>query len=107
MLAADADLMSVGNCASGIEKLAYLEIGVNQDTSRDPMSHSPRSRRDCGHRGKTTLEDEGSVQQTVALPGRRGWNVTPSPILGPIFDSKYELSAATFRSQKLMKINSL
>ena len=33
-----------------LKKLTYLEIGVNWDRSRDSMSHSPRSRRDCGYR---------------------------------------------------------
>ena len=55
-----------------LKKLTYLEIRVNQDGSRYPMSHSPRGRRDCGYRGRATLDDKGTAEQTVTLLGGGG-----------------------------------
>ena len=42
--------MSVGNCASGLEKAHIPRNNGALDISGDSMSHSPRSRRDCGYR---------------------------------------------------------
>ena len=62
-----------------LKKLAYLEIGVNQDGSSDSMSHLSRSRRDCSYHGRAMLDDEGSAKQTMALPGEgvEGVNFIP------------------------------
>ena len=64
--------MSVGNYASDLEKTHRHRNGVNQDRSRDPMPHLPRSRRDCGYHGRATLEDKRSAEETVMLPWGEG-----------------------------------
>ena len=66
-----------------LKKLTHLEIAVNQDRSQDPMSHTPRSRRDSGYRARTTLDDKGSAEQTMALPGGGVKMVKFHPIFDP------------------------
>ena len=84
-------------------KLTYLEIEVNQYGSRELMSHLPRSRRECGYRGRKTLEDKGSAEQTVALlrrGGERGEISLLSDTGGPFW-----IRTIKYRNLSLSKFN--